>query len=42
MSLVGQNLNLPHRNSNARFTPINGHKVPLARSLLDLGVARPF
>jgi hypothetical protein len=27
MSLAGQNLRLPHRNTDGRFSPMNGHKA---------------
>jgi hypothetical protein len=38
MSVQGQNPNLPHRNTDASFTSINGHKGPLA-DLLDVRVS---
>src|ERR1700730_1122791 len=30
MSLEGQNLRLPHRNTDGRFSPMNGHKTATA------------
>jgi hypothetical protein len=38
LSAWGQNPNLPHRNTDASFTSINGHKGPLA-DLLDVRVS---
>jgi len=41
MSESGQNPNLPHRNTDARFTSINGHKGPLV-DLLDAGESEHY